>query len=261
MGRDGPQFAREARFAALLLSFGNIENIFFVVSFIDQVDEEEREVFLSRLKYRIETSVRAELAGAGAAVLAKADRIFGGMKLLPVSSTGALDAFVSGDPKKLKASRIEALKGELYQFLTSTQGASVIQKSCEDILRHCENLRRVNREAEREIARRAEWFASSQPRLDEYTARGAGIFANRLSLLSSVASDIATAINREKNAAAKEIMGIVSSPAMIDASLAEVIAHTSARINGEFSDALKETARRAFSDCLAEARTLDSRNV
>jgi GTP-binding protein EngB required for normal cell division len=246
----------EARFAAQLISLGNIENIFFVVSFIDQIDESERDEFLSRLKTRIQSSLRDEMSvrGASVSVAAKAEKILSSLKLLGVSSIFALEAFVSGDAKKLKASRIETLKGELYQFLTSTQGASVIQKSREDILRHCENLRRLNRDAAGEIARRAEWFASSSSRLEEYAARGAGIFANRLSQLSSVAADIAAAINREKNAAAKEIMSVISFPDVTAAQLATAAASTASRINGEFADAIKETARDAFAARLLEAR-------
>ena len=242
----------EAKFAARLLTLANIQNLFFVASFIDKIDEDERAQFLESLKERIRTSIKSELAssGAGSEISEKAERILRGMKLLEVSSTDALNGIISGDNAKLKSSRLEVLKGELFQFLTSTQGAALIRRSREAILRHCENLRKINKEAADCIGARSSRLATAPKRLAEYKENGQSSLEKRLAVVREVTIETALRINKEKNAAAREIMDLLKTNPNAAMPIARLVAETNARLKSRLHGELLESLRNAAANCL-----------
>ena len=242
----------EAKFAARLVSLANIHNIFFVTSFIDKIDEEERECFLENLKGRIRKSVKSELALSGAEpeIVEKGERILSGMKLLEISSTDALNGIISGDNKMLKASRLEALKGELFQFLTSTQGASLVRRSRDALLRHCENLQKINKEAADNIGSNSSRLAAAQKCLAEYQENWKQHLERRLANVRDISGETAKRINRDKNATAKEMMDLLKTNSNAALPIARLVAETNARVKSGLQKELLESLRNAAADCL-----------
>ncbi len=115
----------EKRFVCQLLESENIHDIMFVVTFIDQLDEEDYEydTFLNDIKKRIRQGVFAELEKTkkGPDVLKRAHACLDNCSICGVSSTLALKYFVTNNRELLKKSRFEEFKAELMRVTTAKQ--------------------------------------------------------------------------------------------------------------------------------------------
>ncbi|MCL2814446.1 MAG: dynamin family protein [Oscillospiraceae bacterium] len=198
----------ETMFAARLVAMENIDALFFVVSFIDQIDEPEREPFLEKLKGRIVKALHSELEQSGA-LDAKSEKILGDLNLCAVSSTAALDALTRGDNRLLKKSNLETLKTNLFQFLTASQGYSLIQKSRAAASKYCALLNSANSKTAEKLEVRSEWFKTAGARLIFYRDQGEAEFRGLRGRFDDISSGIVQKINREKNACAKRCMGVM----------------------------------------------------
>ncbi|MFA9397357.1 MAG: dynamin family protein [Clostridiaceae bacterium] len=130
-----PFSEKEALFILELIKCENIENIFFVLTFIDQIDEDEQDKFIASIHERILKNVYnlIEKDTCSQEIIIKANRILDNSLILGVSSYLALKSFVQGDKELLKISRFENLKSQLYKFLTAEQGVNTMVKSIKNI--------------------------------------------------------------------------------------------------------------------------------
>lgn len=192
----------ESKFAAKLITLENIDTLFFVVSFIDKIEEEERELFLTKLKSRIINAVQLELEEMEA-FSPKVEQILSEINLCAVSSTEALDAIVRGDNKLLRKSNLETMKTSLFQFLAASQGYTLIQKSKAAAVKCCTILEKSNAETLNELDLQAEWFTSASSRLCSYRDVGGERFRDLREQFNGILNELNQMINREKNACAK----------------------------------------------------------
>lgn len=119
----------EARFVAELIRRQHIGYIIFAVTFIDQIDEEDRERLLDSIRGRIHDMVLGELAGAPADIADKAARLLAPVRLFGLSAALALDSFATNDAAALEESRFPRFKEELLGLLTSQQTVSVVENA------------------------------------------------------------------------------------------------------------------------------------
>lgn len=122
----------EKGFVTELIARETISDVIFVVTFIDQVDEEDLQKLLDNIKKRIQQMTMAEIDkryGDKEEILGKARRILKDrFKLFAVSSYQALQAFVTGNRQLLKSSRFPFFKEELYKLLTAGQSIHVVER-------------------------------------------------------------------------------------------------------------------------------------
>lgn len=130
----------EAEFVADLILSGGQTNLIFVVTYIDEVDEDRQDELVETIHKRIRDNVlrvvqkNTETADKAETVqwLLQNAPIFG------VSSKLALKAFVSNSSRMLKESRFEPFKEELYKILTARQGIHTLNLSVNSILSGCD---------------------------------------------------------------------------------------------------------------------------
>lgn len=115
--------------ACQLIKSDNIENIIFVVTFLDQIDEDEQDKVISYIRNRVRQSVMDSLVSEDEEIQTKLMRIMSEPLIFGVSSHLALKSFVSDNREMLKQSRFETFKTELYELLTSQQGSNMISKA------------------------------------------------------------------------------------------------------------------------------------
>ncbi|HWP98798.1 MAG TPA: dynamin family protein [Syntrophomonadaceae bacterium] len=114
-----------------LIKSENIENIVFVITFMDQLDEDEQDKMISFIHKRVCASVLQSLDNESGSeeFKEKSRRVLDNARIYGVSSFLALKSFVSNNREMLRQSRFEAFKNELYEWLTSKQGANIIAKA------------------------------------------------------------------------------------------------------------------------------------
>lgn len=141
-----PFSEKETEFVCQLIESDNVENIVFVVTYIDQIDEDEQDKFIEYINGRIRSSISKYMGQNKGSEenLLKAKRILDNCRVLGVSSLQALKAFVTGDRALLKKSRFEAFKNELYEFLTAQQGVNMIIKTVKGIHSSIDEFNRLS---------------------------------------------------------------------------------------------------------------------
>jgi len=246
----------ETKFAAQLITLENIDALFFVVSFIDMIEEDERELFLTKLKNRIINAVQSELGGREE-LSQKAEKILSEINLRPVSSTEALNAIVRGDNKLLKKSNLESLKTSLFQFLTASQGYTLIQKSKAAGVKGCAILEKANAETLNELDLQTEWFTSASSQICSYRDTGGERFRDLRGQFDDILNELNRKINSEKNTCAKRcvetVVAINNTPLLDELSrFTEFKAIESQMICNELTPKLmsffSESARSIFND-------------
>ncbi len=131
----------ECKFVIDLIEKDNIENIMFVVTYIDQIDESERDQFISKIYKRICDNVYKLLNDKTKKdLLELAKKELSHTFIFGVSSTMALKSFLTGDRNLLEQSRYETFKTELYKNLTSQQGLNTLSKSIKTIINSCNHF-------------------------------------------------------------------------------------------------------------------------
>ena len=132
-----PFSATEKNFVCQMLESDNIHNIVFVITFIDQLDEDDYEYdsFTGAIKTRIQTEVFAELErrSCDEQIISKAHMILDNISLFAISSSLALKSFVTNNRSDLKKSRFEEFRVGLMHIVTAKQTENALRKSVEQI--------------------------------------------------------------------------------------------------------------------------------
>ncbi|MCL2265453.1 MAG: dynamin family protein [Treponema sp.] len=132
-----PFSATEKGFVCQMMQSDNINNIVFVITFMDQLDEDDYEYnsFMDSIKKRIQNEVFTELEkrSAGEACMNKAHMILDNINLFAVSSSLALKAFITNNRTDLKKSGFEELNAGLLRIVTAKQVENAVRKSTEQI--------------------------------------------------------------------------------------------------------------------------------
>lgn len=127
----------ERNFVCQLIKSDNINNIVFVVTFIDQLDEDDYiyDDFMDKIKNRIQKEVIQKLLSDDEpeSIIRKAHAIMDNMHIYGVSATQALKYFVTNDKKAFEKSRFDIFKTELLQNVTAKQVESAVQNAVMDI--------------------------------------------------------------------------------------------------------------------------------
>lgn len=137
----------EKGFVADLIARETISDVVFVVTFIDQVEDEDLPRLLENIRQRIQQNTMEEVIrryGGQEEIVRKAERILKEhFKLFAVSSYQALQAFVTGNRKLLKSSRFPFFKEELYKLLTARQSVHVVEQVTAAIHRAAQGFDRI----------------------------------------------------------------------------------------------------------------------
>jgi len=132
-----PFSATEKVFVCQMLESDNINNIIFVVTFMDQLDEEdyEHDSFMNSIKKRIQDEVFDELDKRSVYenIKNKAHAILDDMHLFAVSSSLALKSFITNNRKDLKQSGFDIFSTNLLHIVTAKQIENAVQKCVKNI--------------------------------------------------------------------------------------------------------------------------------
>jgi predicted GTPase len=132
-----PFSATETGFVCQLLLSENVNNIVFVIGFMDQLDEDDYELesFLNYVKDRIKTEVFSELKKRtdNEKIFNKAHSILDGMSIFPISAALALKSFVTNNRADLKKSGFEEFGTSLLHIVTAKQIENTVKKSTQQI--------------------------------------------------------------------------------------------------------------------------------
>lgn len=127
----------ERNFVCQLIKSDNINNIVFVVTFIDQIDEEDYpyDDFMDKIKSRIQKEVFQKLLkdDEPESTVRKAHDMMDNIHIYGVSATQALKYFMTNDKKAFEKSRFDIFKPELLQLVTAKQVESTVQNAVIDI--------------------------------------------------------------------------------------------------------------------------------
>lgn len=111
----------------------NIQNLVFVVTFLDQLDEDdyEYETFMEYIRRRIQSEVLAELARRGSpeSVTEKAHRMLDQLQVNGISSAQALESFVTNNRDLRRKSRFEPFCDVLLGVVTAKQLENAVRKT------------------------------------------------------------------------------------------------------------------------------------
>jgi GTPase Era involved in 16S rRNA processing len=142
----------EAGFVADLILSEKQTNLVFVVTYIDEVDEDRQDEMVQTIHKRIRDNV-LQVVQKNQETTDKAEEVQMLLQNAPifgVSSKLALKAFISSSSRMLKESRFEPFKEELYKILTAKQGIHTLNLSVDTILSSCDTY---EASADAELAR------------------------------------------------------------------------------------------------------------
>jgi hypothetical protein len=127
-----PYAETEKKFVAKLIANRAVTNILFVITFIDQIDEDEYDRVYEGIRERISKMTMEEVMQQYAddeETVAKAHRVLDNPVTFGVSSKKALKAFVTNNRKQLVESRFPEFKEELFKILTAGQSVNMVRKA------------------------------------------------------------------------------------------------------------------------------------
>lgn len=128
----------EKKFVCQLIESDNINNLIFVVTFLDQLDEDdyEYEKFMEYIRRRIQTEVFAELEKRNCSqrVMLKAHRMLDHIQINGISSAQALESFVSNQRELRRKSRFEPFMDALIRNVTAKQLESAVEKTIQTLV-------------------------------------------------------------------------------------------------------------------------------
>lgn len=123
----------EKRFVCKLVETEGIDHILFVVTFLDQLDEDDYDYgrFMDYIKKRIQTEVLTELVNRGDEehIMEKAHRLLDNLKISGISSSLALESFVSNNRAMREKSRFEEFSNNLFREVTADQMENAVKKT------------------------------------------------------------------------------------------------------------------------------------
>lgn len=175
-----PFSATEKTFVCDLMESDNIGNLIFVVTFLDQLDEDDYVYgdFMAFVKKRIQDDVFAELRRRQSEdrVTVKAHRLLDDIIVHGISSKLALESFVSNNAQKREKSRFEAFYEYLLQNVTARQMEHASHKvllDLKDVIRQFDGQNQL---------REKEW-AADRARIDGCMAAAGNLRAALLKTL------------------------------------------------------------------------------
>lgn len=127
-----PFSATERNFVCQLMESQGVGSVFFAVTFLDQLDEDdyEYEPFMAFIRQRIQSEVFAELERRGnPAALEKAHALLDSLSLCGISAAQALESFSTNNRKLRAESRFEEFSDLLLRSVTSRQLENAFQKA------------------------------------------------------------------------------------------------------------------------------------
>ncbi|MDI9469846.1 MAG: dynamin family protein [Bacillota bacterium] len=192
----------ERHFVSKLIAHRGISTVCFVVTFIDQIDEDEYDRVFAGIRRRIQSMTMKtvkEEHGSDEWLMAKAHRILDEMAIYGVSARKALDAFAANDNERLKESRFVYFKEELFKLLTSWQMVHMFEKGAQtarDVLvRMSENVEKEEQALERE----REQLTARKEQIEGYRQAAAGFTDRQLQQIAYQVSGLITPkIGREQ---------------------------------------------------------------
>lgn len=127
----------EKNFVCQLIESDSISNLIFVVTFLDQLDEDdyEYEKFMAYIRRRIQSEVFSELEKRNSSeiIIRKAHRLLDRLQINGISSSQALESFISNNRELRKRSRFEPFYDALISIVTAKQLENAIKKSVETL--------------------------------------------------------------------------------------------------------------------------------
>ena len=168
-----PYSETEKNFVARLIGNSGIRNILFVVTFIDQIDEEELPKLLRGIKTRICTMTKEELKARYAGqphILEKGDELLdeNNLRFFCVSAAQALKSFTGNDRHLLKRSRFPEFKEELYRTLTAQQSVNIVEKTASLTGMSLKRFDLIYQEKFGVIASRIQWLKTALDQTGHY---------------------------------------------------------------------------------------------
>lgn len=127
----------EKKFVCQLIESDGIHNLVFVVTFLDQLDEDdyEYEKFMEYIRRRIQSEVFAELEKRNSPeeIMHKAHQLLDQLQINGISSSYALESFISNNRELREKSRFEPFSSALLHTVTAKQLENAIRKAIENI--------------------------------------------------------------------------------------------------------------------------------
>lgn len=125
----------EKKFVCQLIESDSINNLVLVVTFLDQLDEDDYdyEKFMEYIRRRIQSEVFSELEkrNSSEAVIQKAHKLLDQLRINGISSSLALESFVSNNRELRNKSRFEPFYDTLIGIVTAKQLENAIRKAIE----------------------------------------------------------------------------------------------------------------------------------
>ena len=150
----------ERRFVCQLLRSDNIHNILFVVTFLDQLDEDDYvyEEYMEALSRRIQNEVFAALKEEEAPpeIFSKAHVLLDSLHICGLSASMALKAFASGKKSLLQESRFPEFQKLLFRSLTAGQAENALRSAADRIDSVINSLEDQNTKKLQELQRQEE---------------------------------------------------------------------------------------------------------
>ena len=125
----------ERNFVCKLIQSDRRYDLMFVVTFMDQLDEDDYRYdrFMDFIRRRIQQEVFTYLQQSAPEALEKAHAMLDELPICGISAETALNAFVSNNQELLEQSRFEAFRNLLLRTLTAKQTAAAVRKTAAQI--------------------------------------------------------------------------------------------------------------------------------
>lgn len=163
----------EKKFVCQLIKNKNINNVVFVVTFMDQLDEDDYEYdqFIGRIKKRIQSGVFEELEKQyknDDSIISKAHLLLDDLHICGISASLALSSFLTNNREMLKQSRFEEFQKFLLMNVTSKQLENAARRTIETLKHVVSQLDGQNRKKILEYNKEAKLVNSSSEAIQKY---------------------------------------------------------------------------------------------
>jgi len=162
----------EAEFVCQLILSSGIDNIVFVVNFMDMLDKNDYvyEAFIEYIKNRIQTEVINKLKErqSGEDVIAKAHRILDNINVCGISAQLALESFTANDRQKIDESRFNEFRELLQRSVTFKQVDNAFNKAINSIRHIALEFESQDKKRRDYFVRKAEEIHSGESAISGY---------------------------------------------------------------------------------------------
>lgn len=254
----------EAQFAAQLIESENIESILFVVTYIDQIDEEDYDKVIGNIRKRINDNVIKIINSKANSkdLISKANRILNNAPIWGVSSYLALKSFVNGDTNLLKQSKFEIFKTELYESLTSKQGLNIIIKTAKNIRNYCVDFDDKCNSKITAIKNDISDIDMNYSYINDYLSIYIRTFNSCFNTHQESVLQIIKSLSELKNIIYKNITNSIknSDSNQIELIIAREAAASWEMVNNNANNLIKEELNKIYSDIISEFLTFRNKN-